>query len=426
MSILKHSNNGHNLSIAHFSWEYPPAIWGGLGTFATEITKKQKLLGHDVSVYAINENNKLIQNENLHGIHIYRPKIVDISDSLSLISNKDLKSWGSHITFFSDVLGYNMLSASMLLNKLRNNNGSLDILDAHDWLGILGGMMVKKSLNIPLVFHVHSTEYGRSIGGGSPTIREIEKKGSEKADGVITVSHSMKEELMSLGFQKEKIHVCWNGIDPSKYNIKNYSDKQIKQLRQSYGIGDDETLLFFIGRLVPIKGIKHLVKAMPKIISKHPKVKLLILGVGGLTEELRQIIKDNNIENKVIIRSEFIPETDRILHYAASDVVVLPSLYEPFGIVCTEAMSMQKPTIVGAHGVTGMKEQIIPEGEMQCGVHINPNKLQDIVWGVSEVLNNPDKWEQMGENARKRVFELFTWDSVATRTLEIYKEIINK
>ena len=154
MSFIKKSDNGHNISIAHFSWEYPPAIWGGLGTFASELTKKQIIQGLNVSVFAINESNKLLQNEKINGINVYRPKLIDMSDSISLISNNDLKSWGSHINFFSDVLGYNMLSASTLLETLQNNNEKFDLIDGHDWLGILGGMMVKKTINLPLVFHI--------------------------------------------------------------------------------------------------------------------------------------------------------------------------------------------------------------------------------------------------------------------------------
>ena len=126
----------------------------------------------------------------------------------------------------------------------------------------------------------------------------------------------------------------------------------------------------------------------------------------------------------MIFRTEFIPESERILHYAASDIVILPSRYEPFGIVCTEAMSMEKPVVVGARGITGMREQIISSGDEQCGVHVNPFDPGDISWGVTSLLDDPKSWRRMGENGRKRVFELFTWDHVTKRTLEIYHEFV--
>lgn len=418
------SNNGHALSIAHFSWEYPPAIWGGLGTFASEVTKQQSQYGHHVNVFAINDQNKLKQEELFNGVTVYRPKIIDLTDSLSLFSNTDLQSWGQNLSFFSTVFAYNLFSANTLVQNLVSNGNKIDIIDGHDWLGILGGMMVKKSLNLPLMFHVHSTEQGRSLGYGSPTIQHIEKKGAEYADAVITVSYAMKDELIQLGYPKEKIKVCWNGIDPEKYNIKRIPKETIGALRRSYGIKDDEVLLFFIGRLVSVKGIKQLILAMPSIINHQKNVKLVVLGIGDLEQELKQLVHDFGIQDHVIFRTEFVDEEERILHYAASDIVILPSLYEPFGIVCTEAMSMEKPVVVGAHGVTGMREQIVPQGNDQCGLHINPNDPVDIAWGVNTLLDQQDDWRWMGENARKRVYEFFTWDQVARRTLDIYKEFV--
>ena len=164
MNVENQKQNGHALSIAHFSWEYPPAIWGGLGTFATELTKQQSLHGHHVNVFALNDENKLKQEELYNGVHVYRPKIIDFIDSLLLFSNTDLQSWGQNLSFFSTVFAYNLFSANTLIQNLAQSNGNkIDIIDGHDWLGILGGMMAKKSLHLPLMFHVHSTEQGRSM-----------------------------------------------------------------------------------------------------------------------------------------------------------------------------------------------------------------------------------------------------------------------
>lgn len=423
--------NGQNmhesgLSVAHFSWEFPPKIWGGLGTFATELTKQQKSMGHEVTVFALNDQNTLKPFDEWNGISVYRPKIIDFTDGLSLVSNTDLQQWGDHLSFFSTVLGYNIMSASKLVESMDNNGHKpLDIIDAHDWLGVMGGVMAKQALKKPLVFHVHSTEHGRSVGGGSQTISSIEKHGGDIADGVITVSYAMKDELIGLGFPPEKIHVCWNGIDPEKYDSSKFSEEDKKTLRHRYGVSDDEIFLFFIGRLVTVKGISQLIEAMPDIVSSYPKVKLVVLGVGDLDESLKHRVVELGVQDHVVFRTEFVSEEERILHYAASDIVVLPSLYEPFGIVCTEAMSMKKPVVVGARGVTGMREQIVASGEEQCGIHVNPYDPKDISWGVNEVLAHHDKWELLGENARKRVFDLFTWDKITQRTMQIYQSIIS-
>jgi glycosyltransferase involved in cell wall biosynthesis len=231
--------------------------------------------------------------------------------------------------------------------------------------------------------------------------------------------------LIQIGFPKEKVRVCWNGVDPDKYNPENIDSSECKKLRRRYGILDNETMLFFIGRLVTVKGVDKLVKAMPDIISDFPKTKLVILGIGDMENQLNSLINDLDLKNNVIIRNEFVSEVERIIHYASSDVVVLPSLYEPFGIVCTEAMSMGKPVVVGARGTSGMREQIIPSGEEQCGIHINPFDPKDIAWGVKEILKSMNNAKLMGERARKRVIEQFGWDSVTDRTLKIYNEVVN-
>jgi glycosyltransferase involved in cell wall biosynthesis len=196
------------------------------------------------------------------------------------------------------------------------------------------------------------------------------------------------------------------------------------QMRRRYGVNDNENLLFFIGRLVSVKGVDNLVKAMPSVLKEFPNTKLVILGVGDMENNIRLLIENYGLQGKVMLRAEFVNEKERILHYAASDVVVLPSLYEPFGIVCTEGMSMAKPVVVGARGTNGMREQIISSGEKQCGIHIDPYSPEDIAWGIIQVLKSKDKAIQMGKNARERAIEVFSLDAVTNRLIGIYKEFI--
>jgi glycosyltransferase involved in cell wall biosynthesis len=413
------------LKIAHFSWEFPPVIYGGLGTYTDEITQKQVSLGNEVTVFSLNCNNSQKTYEKYDGIDIYRPRTLDLTTTFNLFADYELRSWGPNFRFFSDVISYNTISASQLINLLvRNKKEHFDIIVAHDWLGILGGMIVKQEIKAPLMFHIHSTEIGRSLGRGSHTIKDIEFEGGQSADCVITVSYAMKDELEKLGYPSEKIKVCWNGVDPAKYDPKKISEDEKKQLRRRYGINDNETVLFFIGRLVSVKGVNNLVKAMPSILEDFPNTKLIILGIGDLEWQLKELTKQLSIQENVIFRTEFVDERERIIHYAISDCVILPSTYEPFGIVCTESMSMAKPTVVGAKGTSGFREQIIPNGDDQCGIHINPHESSDIAWGVKQILKLEDKGIMMGKKARERVNELFNWDSVVKRTLDIYKEFI--
>jgi glycosyltransferase involved in cell wall biosynthesis len=132
------------------------------------------------------------------------------------------------------------------------------------------------------------------------------------------------------------------------------------------------------------------------------------------------------LENSVKFQFEFIPEEERIRHYAACDVAVFPSLYEPFGIVSLEAMSMGKPVVVGASGASGMREQVVPSGPDQCGFHVNPHEPVDIAWGIISVLADPVTARKYGENARRRTLQYFTWDVAAKNTLSIYESVLRK
>ena len=127
-----------------------------------------------------------------------------------------------------------------------------------------------------------------------------------------------------------------------------------------------------------MKGIMNLVQAMPAVLKEHPEAKLVILGTGDEENDIRHLVGRLGLEKSVALRFEFVPEHERILHYAASDLCAFPSLYEPFGIVSLEAMATGKPVIVGASGTSGFREQVIPVGDRICGFHINPHDPSDI------------------------------------------------
>jgi len=414
------------MKIAVFVYEYPPKIVGGLGTYAAEITRKFVLMDNDVTVFTMNDDGgTLPRREIWRGIEIHRPLHIDVSDSLPDVIADDIKKWGRGLHLFGNLLVYNYLSASKLINELiRKEGAKYDVVVAHDWLSIMGGVTVKKESGLPLIFHVHSTEKGRTLGGGSSVVSNIELRGANMADMIITVSYAMKDELIQLGFPREKIQVSYNGVDPQKYDPKSVSADKMKKIRELYGIKDDEYMILFLGRLVGVKGVDKLIMSMTHILTKIPNVKLVIVGVGDLQEYLMNLTRTMRLEEYVKFRFDFIPEEERILHYAACDIAVFPSHYEPFGIVALEAMSMEKPVVVGASGVSGMREIVICRGEDQCGYHIDPNNPSDIAWGIMNALENSGKQEWLGKNGRKRVLSEFTWNKIAEKTLELYEKAL--
>jgi glycogen(starch) synthase len=411
------------LRIGFFVYEYPPQIVGGLGTYADYITREFVGLGHDVSVFTLNSGD-LKTREILKGVEIHRPLIADASDVFPMFVAEDLREWGTNIRFFSDIFVHNVLSATKFVNDLIKKEGySFDVVCVHDWLSSIAGLIIKNETKIPVVFHVHSTEWGRSGGHGSRVVSHFEWETAQRADRIITVSHAMRDDLTRHGWPQSKISVVWNGVDPKRYNPQDCRPEDVQKIRHKYGIPEDWNMLLFIGRLTWVKGVGNLLQAMPMVLHEYPKTKLVILGKG---EEQRDIVETADrlgVKENVICRFEFVPEDERILNYAATDACIFPSVYEPFGIVSLEAMALGKPVIVSAQGVVGFREQVIPSGADQNGIHIDGESPADIAWGIKETLKNPQKARKWGENGRKRVLEYFTWRKAAKQTLEIYEAL---
>jgi glycosyltransferase involved in cell wall biosynthesis len=236
----------------------------------------------------------------------------------------------------------------------------------------------------------------------------------------------MKDDLIRHGWNESKISVVWNGVDPERYDPKNCKKEEIDEIREKYQVPKDWNLLLFVGRLTWVKSIRNLVQALPLVLKEFPKTKLVILGKGEEQQDISEMASRLSIKENIICRYEFVPEEERILHYASADVCVFPSVYEPFGIVSLEAMAMEKPIVVGAHGVVGFREQVISSGPNQTGIHVNGEDPADIAWGIKEVLRDPNRAKTWGMNGRKRVLEYFTWRKAAEQTIEIYKTLLQK
>jgi glycogen(starch) synthase len=414
------------MRIGFFVWEYPPHIVGGLGVYAENITRAMVKLGHDVTVFTMNDGT-LKTRETLYGVEVNRPIIVDAAGILPVCMTDDLRTWGTAIKFFNDVLISNILSASKFANQLIREEGyHFDLICAHDWLSAMAGIIAKRETNLPFVFHFHSTEWGRALDGGSATVTHIEKVAAEVADRVVTVSYPMQEDLVRHSISPRKIKVCWNGVQVDRYDPAKVSQEEIRAVRARYGIRPDDVMILFIGRLTAVKGVINLLKAMPTIIRKHPEAKLVILGKGELDRTISDLIAVLNLKEQVKTRFEFVNEAERILHYAACDIFVAPSVYEPFGIVALEAMSMGKPVVVGARGLSGFRDSVIPSGEDQTGIHVDGNNSADIAWGINALLENRANARELGRRARQRAERYFSWDKIAAYTLGIYEAVLGE
>jgi glycosyltransferase involved in cell wall biosynthesis len=414
------------LRIGFFVWEYPPKFVGGLGTYAEYMTRELVELGHDVSVFTLNPGD-LKTREILRGVEVHRPLVTDASNIFPIFVTEDLKRWGTNIRLFNDIFIYNVLSATKFVNGLIKSEGyKFDIVCAHDWLSSIAALIVKNETKIPVVFHVHSTEWGRSGGTGSQVVSHFEEAAAQTSDAIITVSHAMRDDLTRHGWPQPKMSVVWNGVDPDEYSHENVKPEEVRLMREKYGISDDSNMILFLGRLVWVKRVTNLIQAMPLVLKDFPETKLVILGKGEEQRDIPEIAERLGIKNNVIYNFDFVPEDQRILHYAASDVCVFPSVYEPFGIVSLEAMALSKPVVVGARGVVGFREQVLNSGPDQNGVHVNGDDPVDIAWGLKEVIRDRQRARAWGENGRKRVLKYFTWRETAKQTLDVYQGLLKK
>jgi len=417
---------GVYLRIGFFVWEYPPALVGGLGTYAEYITREYIELGHDVAVLTLNPGN-LNTREVYKGVEVHRPLIADASNVFPVFVTENLRRWGTNIKFFNDIFLYNILSSTKFINGLIGKEEyKFDVVCVHDWLSSIAGSIIKKETKIPVVFHVHSTEWGRSGGQGSEVVSHLEDQMADSSDHIVTVSEANREDLVRHGWQASKISVVWNGVDPDKYDRSLVKSEDVEAVRERHGVPKDGNMILFIGRLTWVKGVRNLVQAMPSIVKEYPKTKLVILGKGEEQKDIIELANRLGVGDNVDCHFEFVPEPERIAYYAAADMCVFPSIYEPFGIVSLEAMSMAKPVVVGANGVVGFKEQVVSSGTDQNGVHVNGNDPADIAWGLMEVLKDPSRGKKWGENGRKRVLQYFTWRKAAEQTLGVYESLLPK
>lgn len=406
-----------NMKIAYFSLEFPPRVFGGLGVYADSISKEIASLGHKISVFTLGDGI-LKRKQTRRGISVFRDMPEPMRDGWEPFLSSRTLAWGDGVNFLFDLMSYNQLAAVSL-----RENGPFDLCVAHDWLGLPGAMAAKRSEDLPLIYHVHSLEVGRETTPNQQIV-DLEVKGAHLADGVITVSLAMKEQLVSLGIPKDKIQVCYHGVETDVFSPSATKPRRLQKLREKYGIEDGDEVILFVGRLEQVKGVIPLLEAMPGVLKEHPRAKLFIVGKGTLEERVRSMAQPLGDSVKVV--TDFLDLETKIHHYALADLCVFPSFYEPFGIVGVEAAAMERPAVVGSRGVSGLREIVDnPSSERPTGVHVNPHDPGDIAWGINLVLDNPDRMREWGKNGRAKCLDIFNWPRAAKETLEIYEKVIS-
>jgi len=384
------------MHVLMYTWEFPPRIVGGLARHVYYLSKALAKIGIEVTVITL-EFPGAPWSETIDNVNVERVRVE--------IGNPNFLSWVFLFNHF-------MEKRFALLKR------SIDIIHGHDWLVALASIATKHFTNKPLVFTYHSTERGRVGTLSTPdsfTIDSIEWWCGYEASKIIVTSKSMLNEITNtFKIPNDKISIIPNGIDISEFNI------QVNpfEIKRNIGIGEDKKLVLFVGRITSQKGVTYLIQAVPKILASHPDARFVIVGDGWELGTIKNMIYSMGL-GEYVKTLGFLPDHTVKSLMKAADVMVVPSIYEPFGIVALEAMASGTPLV--ASDVGGLSE-LVEHGK--TGLKIYPANPDSIAWGINTILSNPQWARTMAQNALAIVKEKYSWEAIAAKTAELYRKLL--
>ncbi len=385
------------MRIAMFSWEtlHSLAI-GGVACHVTELAAALERCGQEVHVFT-----RMAQGQRYHdqidGVHYHRcpyaalPELVDDANNMC-------RAMVERFFAMEDFVGH------------------FDIVHAHDWLTANAMIWIKQGRpDHRTVLTIHSTEYGRCgnafPGGRSQRVRTQERAGTYWADRVITVSRSLRGEIVWMYETPTwKIDVIYNGVSAHRFG----GTVNGGELKRRYGLAPLDPLVLFCGRLEWQKGPDLLLSAIPAVLGAVPSAKFVFAGDGGMHSSLEQSTRQLGLVQAV----RFLGRRDGdelVPWFKSADTVCVPSRNEPFGIVVLEAWSAGKPVVVTQVG--GPSEYVCHDIN---GLKIYPHR-DSVAWGLRTMLRDFDHARWMGDNGRRQVEAYFTWDRIARETLAVYE-----
>jgi glycosyltransferase involved in cell wall biosynthesis len=386
------------MKVGTLTWEYPPRVVGGIARHCEGLAKALVKQKHDVHLFTLDFPGSP-EYEEMDGIKVYR-------------ASTEL----GHPNFLTWVLLFNHFLSKRMADVTKTVD--FDVMHVHDWLAAFSGISFKHYMKKPMVLTVHSTEVGRAQGLHSPdsfSINGIEWWSTYEANRVIVCSQSMKDEICNhFNIPEEKVDVIPNAIDATKYQIP--VDRSA--VRQRYGVGWGEKLILCVGRLVPQKGIEYFIRAIPAIARRYPEAKYIVVGEGWSRDILEAEARASGQAHKITFTG-FASDKDVIELMTSADVLVVPSIYEPFGIVALEGMATGVPVV--ASQVGGLAEVIDHD---RTGLFVYPRSPDSIAWGIDRILSDPDHAKWITENAKEKLHKAYSWEAVAMKTVEVYKKVV--
>jgi glycogen(starch) synthase len=390
------------LSVMMFTWEFPPRVIGGISPHVFFLSKSLAKSG--VKVYVVTcDFPGAPSHEVIDGVEVYR---VDSYKNPA----PDFATWVY-------LMNLNMQKeAAAIVNKLADK---IDVFHAHDWLVATTGIGLKHVFRKPLFATMHSTEIGRRDGLHTDTekmIHETEAWLTYEAWKVICCSDYMVSHVRwAFGLPEDKLVMIPNGVN---VNVYDKIESDLESFRARFAL-PEEKIVLYVGRLVYEKGIHVLINAVPKVLEKV-NAKFIIVGSGYMKDQLLNIVRSMSLEHKVLFLGFADDETLLRLQKCA-DVSVVPSLFEPFGIVALEAMAAKSPVVVSD---TGGLSEIVKHNV--TGFKAYPNNPESLAWGITKILLDENYRNYIRENAYRQVQDKYDWEKIALQTKAIYNAVLGE
>ncbi|HVP17039.1 MAG TPA: glycosyltransferase family 4 protein [candidate division Zixibacteria bacterium] len=391
------------LSVMMLTWEFPPRVIGGISPHVYNLSRN--LAKHGVKVYVVTcDFPGTPQHETIDGVEVYRV------DSYKHPA-PDFATWVY-------LMNVNMQKEAATL--ARSLDGKIDIFHAHDWLVATAGIGLKHVFRKPFFATMHSTEIGRRNGIHTDyerMIHETEAWLTYEAWKVVCCSDYMiSHARWAFGLPPDKLVMVPNGVNSEAYARK--PDEDLSQFRNRFAL-PQEKIVLFVGRLVHEKGAHVLMSAVPKVLDKID-AKFVFVGNGYMRDQLSDLARHLGIAHKVMFTGFIDDETLRKLQKSA-DVSVVPSLFEPFGIVALEAMAAGSPVVVSDAG--GLPEIVNHDVD---GVKVYSGNPDSLSWGITKVLTDEGFANRLRANAHRKVQEKYNWDMIAQQTKNVYEAVLSE
>ena len=388
------------------SWEYPPVMVGGLGRHVHALAEAMAAAGHEVTVLTRHPGTPdVAYDEVTGGVRVVRV----VEDPTTPGFAEDLLAW-------TTALNHALTRAGLAACAGR----SFDVVHAHDWLVAHAATTLEHHLGVPLVATLHATEAGRHQGWlpgpVNRTIHSVEWWLTFEARRVVTCSAYMRWEVTRLfDLPPGKVDVVPNGVDAARWQV---GPDRVAAARRRWAAGGP--LVTCCGRLVHEKGVQDLLAAVPRLRRRHPGLRVVVAGTGPAEAELREQARSLRLGRSVVFAG-FVPDADMAALVAAADCAVVPSRYEPFGMVALEAAAAGTPVV--AADVGGLAE-VVADGRV--GVRFPAGDPVALADAVSRLLGDPDSARRLVLSGQAAIATDHGWDRVAEQTVAVYRRAISE